>query len=459
MSQLQTHPILTQLDKGIVRSGDDIGLHHQGDWSLAPATLPPVLLLPRNTDEVSQILKLCQFHTQPLVTQGGLTGLSGGATPKQGEWALSLEKMQSIDELDTESLTITVGAGTPLETIQNAAEDAGLVLPLDLGSRGSCTAGGVAATNAGGNQVIQRGMARALILGMEAVQADGTIINSSNKLLKNNAGFDLKQLFIGSEGTLGVITSVTFRLFPKRNICQTALCTCDKFSDVISLLKEAQRNLTGLKAFEVMWSSYFHPSLEATSSRDPFSEKHNYYVLCETEGTDAKITTEEFESTLASAMEKGWVQDAVLAQNEKEAITLWTIRDGVTELVPIMMPGVNFDVGVPIPLMERFSIDAEKALKENLKDCAVYLFGHIGDGNLHLMASTGNEKDLEPIEEIVFDLVRKAKGTITAEHGIGTLKKAWLHYSRTPEELHLMQQLKRMMDPANILNPGRVIDC
>lgn len=452
------HPILSQLENDLYRLGEEGNAKYAKDWSETPAVTPPVVFLPAKTQDVSRILSLCYEHNQSVVTQGGLTGLSGGATPQHNEWALSLERLQSIAELDEQSMTIRVGAGVTLQTIHEKAAEAELVFPLDLGARGSCTAGGITSTNAGGNQVIQRGMARALVLGLEAVLADGTIMSNHNKLLKNNAGFDLKQLFIGTEGTLGVVTEITFRLFPQRPVVQTALCAFANFNDVIGFLKDAQRNILALKAFEVMWAEYFSAATEASSNRDPFAETYDYYVLCEAEGVDAEAAAQEFEMALSEGIEKGLIQDAVIAKSARETQELWEVRDAVTELLPTLKPVANFDVGIPIPEMENFSAAVEKQLKDTFPGCTTLFFGHIGDGNVHLIASTGSDGDVEAIEEIVFAHARAVNGTITAEHGIGVHKKQWLSYSRNDSELALMRMLKRTLDPKNILNPGRVID-
>ena len=248
--------ITKRLGNDIALTGDDVDERYTSDWSRENPCRPDVVLRPRTTQDVSTILKLCNEAGQAIVTQGGMTGLAGGATPRSGEWGLSLERMKGVVELDKESMTMTARAGTPLETLQDQAREAGFLLPLDLGARGSCTIGGNAATNAGGNQVIQYGMTRSLVLGLEAVMADGTVISSKNKLLKNNTGFDLKHLFIGSEGALGIITEVILRLYPEHSSRQSALCGLSEFRHVISLLQDMRRQLPVISSFEVMWKNY-----------------------------------------------------------------------------------------------------------------------------------------------------------------------------------------------------------
>ena len=234
------------LDSALYLSGEEVQDSYAQDWSEAAAHLPEVVLRPRTIDDLSKMMTLATQTSQRIVTQGGRTGLAGGATPQQSEWALSVERMTNIIELDPIGQTITVEAGTTLQAIQEAAAEQGLQFPLDLGARGTATAGGITATNAGGNQVIQYGVTRQLVLGMTAVLPDGTVIAQNNQLLKNNAGFDLKQLLIGTEGVLGVIATITFRLFPKRDVVKTAICAVQNFDEVTDLLSHANRTMTGL---------------------------------------------------------------------------------------------------------------------------------------------------------------------------------------------------------------------
>jgi FAD/FMN-containing dehydrogenase len=449
--------VLADLPEHLYVTGADVGARYDCDWSGEKPHRPGLVFRPRSTQDVSLILRACHAVRQPLVVQGGLTGLSGGATPQRGEWGLSTEFLDAIHELDRDSKTITVGAGTPLQRIQESAEAAGLVFPLDLGARGSCVAGGIVSTNAGGNQVVQHGMARALVLGLEAVLADGTVINNDNKLLKNNAGFDLKQLFIGTEGTLGVVTRVTFRLFPRKAGRPTALCAVSAFEQAVALLHHVELNLPVLSAFEVMWADYYQAAIAATAARDPFDMAHGYYIITETESVDQLAGMEALESALATAIEQGIVADATIAQSVREAEAFWTIRDGASELIPLMQPVATFDVGIPIPRMERFVEDARAALSEAFAACTVLVFGHIADGNLHLLVSTGREEDVHGIYDTVYGIVQGAGGTITAEHGVGATKKDWLHLCRDEAQIALMRQLKAALDPRGILNPGRVV--
>lgn len=457
MNQL-LEKIAAATDRSLILEGADISERYAVDWSRENPCKPDVVLRPVNTLQVSAILRLCNEARQPLVTQGGMTGLAGGATPQPGEWVISLEKMNGIVELDTDSMTLTAKAGTPLETLQNAAREVGLMLPLDLGARGSCTIGGNIATNAGGNQVIQYGMTRSLVLGLEAVMADGTIISSRNKLLKNNTGFDLKHLFIGSEGSLGIVTEAILRLFPATSSRQSALCGMEQFSDVVALLKVMKRKLPVISAFEAMWSSYFRHAVDVIKCRrDPFEHPYNYYVLLESEGNDPDMDEERFQSALFEELESGRIADAVISQSTKDRQDFWAIRDSVGEILRSLRHEANFDIGIPLSETEACIREIDAELNQVFPGLFLLIFGHVGDGNLHLIATTGKPEDTRTIYDIVYRITGEHQGGIAAEHGIGMLKKPWLHLSRSQDEIALMRTLKAAFDPNNILNPGRVI--
>ncbi len=450
--------IAAATDRSLILEGADISERYAVDWSRENPCKPDVVLRPVNTLQVSAILRLCNEARQPLVTQGGMTGLAGGATPQPGEWVISLEKMNGIVELDTDSMTLTAKAGTPLETLQNAAREVGLMLPLDLGARGSCTIGGNIATNAGGNQVIQYGMTRNLVLGLEAVMADGTIISSRNKLLKNNTGFDLKHLFIGSEGSLGIVTEAILRLYPATTSRQSALCGMEQFSDVVALLKVMKRKLPVISAFEAMWSSYFRHAVDVIKCRrDPFEHPYNYYVLLESEGNDPDMDEERFQSALFEELESGRIADAVISQSTKDRQDFWAIRDSVGEILRSLRHEANFDIGIPLSETEACIREIDTELNRVFPGLFLLIFGHVGDGNLHLIATTGKPEDTRAIYDIVYRITGEHQGGIAAEHGIGMLKKPWLHLSRSQDEIALMRTLKAAFDPNNILNPGRVI--
>ena len=404
-------------------------------------------------------MALCHKHDQPVVIQGGLTGLAGGATPMSGEMAISLERMNGIEELDATAMTVTALAGTPLQVLQDAADDSQLILPLDLGARGSCNIGGNVATNAGGTEVIRYGMTRSLVLGLEAVLADGTVINAMNKMVKNNSGYDLKHLFIGSEGTLGIVTRVVLQLQPKSRSSHTALCALNSYESVTKLLVELKRSLgSGLTGFELMWDSYYSKVLEVLPNlSSPFQESHAYYLLVEYKDNDQNLGAERFESALFAQLESGLIDDALIAQSHQDADKFWQIRDGIGELFQVLGPVSNQDVSLPLEQIGPFAEDLDQRLKAKYDNIGVLLFGHIGDNNLHVCAYTGRDEDKLKINEDIMHMIGEYSGAITAEHGVGVIKRDFLALSRTPSEIALMKTLKMAMDPKGILNPKRVI--
>lgn len=458
MSANETIATLRQQGHPVI-AGNEVGERHSVDFTAENALKPPAVLRPASVEELSAAIKVCNGLGQPVVVQGGMTGLAGGATPQAGELALSLERLNGIEELDEAAMTITALAGTPLQVLQEAAEQAGLLLPLDYGARGSCHIGGAIATNAGGNQVIRFGMTRNLVLGLEAVLADGTVISSMNKMLKNNAGYDLKQLFIGTEGTLGVVTRCVLRLLPRLASVCTALCAVESFPQAVKLLRTLQSRLGGsVSAFEVMWAGYFDRVINHSGSlRSPFDQSFPMYALVEAEGPDPQADEERFETALGQALEAGMIANAAVAQSVGDRQMFWAIRDGVAEITADLTPYASLDVSMDIAEMAGFLDQFDAELKEALPDAINLVFGHIGDNNLHLFVSTRREADLKTIFDIGYRLTGTHRGSVSAEHGIGVLKREYLHYSRSPEELALMRRLKRALDPGGILNPGRVI--
>ena len=440
-------------------TGNDIGERYSVDFTGENRQTPLAVVRPKSTREVSLVLKTCSALAQRVVIQGGLTGLAGGATPKPNEVAISLERLSGIEEVDVNSMTLTAMAGTPLQTAQDAATSAGLLLPLDYGARGSCHIGGAIATNAGGNQVIRFGMTRNLVLGLEAVLADGTIISSMNKMLKNNSGYDLKHLFIGTEGTLGVVTRAVLRLFPPLPSKCTSLCAVETFSQSVALLREAQTKLgASISAYEVMWAPYFERVVNHIDNlQSPFNKKFPMYVLIETEGSDEDSDTRRFEDTLEFALNSNIIHDAAIAQSEKDRQDFWDIRDGVGEITKALMPYASLDVSMDIANMPKFLEEFDSKLNQAFPNAMNLVFGHLGDNNLHLFVTTQCQVDIDAIYDLGYDLTGKYAGAISAEHGVGSLKRKYLHHSRTQEEIDLMRRLKKTLDPKEILNIGRVI--
>ena len=439
------------LGEAAVLEGTAIAERHVSDRSATGSKPPLAVVRPRSTAEVSTALRLCNEAGVAVIPQGGMTGLAGGGNPQGGEIAISLELMRGIEEVDQSAATMTVLAGTPLEQAQQAAANAGLFLALDLGARGSCQIGGNLSTNAGGIRVIRYGMARDQVLGVEAVLADGTIMSSLNKMLKNNAGYDLKHLFIGSEGTLGIITRAVLRLHPRPGEITTALCALATYEDVVALLRRAQTELGGVMAFETMWRSYFGYNAKALGLNF-FVGEQDFWVIVE-----STMARESVEAFLGTCMEDGLVQDALLAQSEKEARQFWSVREGFDmEKLPNR---VNFDVSMPISKIGAFADACAAALQKRWPRAYHSFFGHVADSNLHISVSTeyGPNEDMHSVDEIVYGVLRKFGGSVSAEHGIGTLKRPYLGYSRSSDELAIMRRIKAALDPKGILNPGKVI--
>ncbi len=426
---------------------------------------PIALTRPRNTEEVAAILRLCHEHGQRVVPQGGLTGLCDGASPQAGDLALSLERMSGIEEIDSDACTLTALAGTPLEAIQDAAQKAGFLCALDLGSRGSCAIGGNVSTNAGGNRVLRYGMTRDLVLGLEVVLADGTVLRSLNKMIKNNSGYDLKQLFIGAEGTLGVVTRVVLRLHPRPSSTCTAVCGLRDFAHAVRLLRHVRGQLGGtLSAFEAMWPDFYQLATTRVAGHTaPLPAVHGLYVLLDAWGPDQTVDQSRFDAVLASALEQGLIEDATIAQSAQQAANFWKLREAtMSEARRFWSPYVSFDVSIPVGRFGDFVADCRAQISARFPSAEHVYFGHVADSNLHaavhVPATASGRFPKREIEELIYGLVRERKGAVSAEHGIGLRKKAFLSYSRTPEEIRLMQVIKRALDPKGILNAGKLFD-
>jgi FAD/FMN-containing dehydrogenase len=443
-------------EAGVVEGAVATEMAHS-NWSRLGT--PRAVLRPGSTTEISRILAFCHEASQPVVAWGGKTGLVEGANA-DGAFALSLERMSRIEEVDPAGGTMTVEAGCILQTIQETADAHGLFFPLDLGARGSATIGGNISTNAGGNRVIRYGMTREMVLGLEAVLADGTVVSSLNRLLKNNAGYDLKQLFIGTEGTLGVVTQAVLRLRPRPGSTAVALAAVDSFPALPRLLRHVERGLSGgLSAFEVMWEDFYRlVTTPPARGRAPIAYAHPYYVLIEQLGSDEASDIALFERVLGAALEDDIIADAVVAKSQAERSAVWSLRDDVAQCMR-NAPIFTFDVSLPIVEMENYVADVRgRLLKRWNETTSLMVFGHLGDCNLHLIIGVGDGKPdtRHAIEEIVYGALEGRSGSVSAEHGIGLEKRAYLHLSRSESEIALMRQLKRTLDPRNILNPGKV---
>ena len=355
---------------------------------------------------------------------------------------------------------MTVEAGCILQNVAEAAEGEGLFFPLDLGARGSATIGGNISTNAGGNRVIRYGMTRDMVLGLEAVLADGTIVSSLNRLIKNNAGYDLKQLFIGTEGTLGVVTRAVLRLRPKPGSHAVALAAVDRFELLPRLLRHVERGLAGqLSAFEVMWADFYRlVTTPPAKGRAPLPHGHPHYVLVEQLGGDEAADMIQFERVLGEAIEQGIIADAVIAKSEAERSAIWSLRDDVNQCLQ-NKPIFTFDVSLPITEMENYLEVVRDALRAHWPGTlSLMIFGHLGDCNLHLIIGVGDKEARHAVEDIVYASLAGRSGSVSAEHGIGLEKREYLPLSRSEAEIALMRRLKQALDPHNILNPGKIFE-
>ena len=435
----------------------------QSSW-IDPAPLQALALLrPRTTAEVAAAMAICHAARQPVIVYGGGTNLVRATQSTPGDLLLSLERMAAIVDIDAANRTMTVQAGAPLQRVQEAAAAADLFFPLDLAARGSATIGGCIAMNAGGVRVLRYGVMRELVLGVEAVRADGTVLTGLNHMLKNNAGYDLKQLFIGSEGTLGVVTQAVLRLFPAPRTASTALLGMDDFAQVTALLPLLQRDLGGaLASFEVMWNGYYRlTTTPPAPTRPPLSQEYGYYVLVETLGGDERSDRQHFERALDHAAHNGLFADAVIAGSERQRAELWRVREDSEQIERQHHLAFGYDVSLPIGAMEEYVADVMSGIELYFGDEArCWVYGHLGDGNLHInvWAPQMQPDDAGRVAAIVYGPLRLARGSISAEHGIGLEKKAYLALSRTPEEIATMRLLKRTLDPHNILNPGKLFD-
>ncbi|GED22932.1 FAD-binding oxidoreductase [Halomonas halmophila] len=449
-----------QLGDNAVITGNDVTARSV-DWLTGAPCLAAAIVRPGTPDELADILRLCHAARQPVVTHGGLTGLVHGTEASSEELVISLERLDAIEAIDPVGATLTVQAGAPLQKVQEAAEEAGLQFALDLGARGSCTIGGNIATNAGGNRVIRYGMMRQQVLGLEAVLADGCIISSMSPMLKNNAGYDLKQLFIGSEGTLGIVTRAVLRLQPAMPDTRAALVACPSFEALTGLLGHMRQTLGGeLSAFEAMWRNHYRLLTEISGRHaPPLSTESPFYVIIESQAVDADRHGERFDQAFESAIEEGLLTDAAIAQSDAQRDGLWAIREDIEGLVSLLAPVMTFDVSLPIGDMDAYVEHVETMLREHWPSGRLVVFGHLGDGNLHLSVGVGSDDadTRHRVERCIYEPLADLGGSVSTEHGIGLEKRSWLHVSRTPEEIAVMATLKQALDSHSLLNRNKVI--
>ncbi|QUS38443.1 FAD-binding oxidoreductase [Tardiphaga alba] len=456
-------------DKYAITDQADVHAYVTEDRNLFTGT-SPLVLRPGSTAEVAAICKLATETRTAIVPQGGNTGLVGGQTPYGGEVVLSMRRMDKVREIDTSSNTMTAEAGLVLQIAQQRAAEADRLFPLSLGSEGSCTIGGNLSSNAGGTTALAYGVAREMALGLEVVLADGRILNGLSKLKKDNTGYDLRNIFIGAEGTLGIITAATLKLFPKPRAVETAFVGLKSPEDALKLLGISRSQAGGnLTSFELIAHIAVDFSVRhGIGIRDPLTSKHDWYVLMELSSgrDDARAT---LESILEQGFEEGIVDDAAIAENISQRQAFWKLRE---EISPAQKPeggSIKHDISVPVAAVPAFIAEANAAVAKVMPGARPVPFGHLGDGNIHYNVSqpsetlgdkAGRENFLarwHDVSDVVFEVVLRMGGSISAEHGIGQLKAADLPGVKDPVAMELMRGFKAMLDPLNILNPGKVL--
>ncbi|WP_226383421.1 FAD-binding oxidoreductase [Burkholderia mayonis] len=428
-------------------------------YNESPGVRPRALVRPISVDDVSRTLALCARLRQPVVPQGGLTGLAFGSVALGGEVVLSMERFAGIEAIDAAAGTMIVRAGTTLQAVQEAADAAGFAFGVDLGARGSCQIGGMLATNAGGARAIRFGMMREQTLGIEAVLADGTVVTSLNRMLKNNAGYDVKQLFIGSEGTLGVITRAVLRLHPPLAAPATALCRVSDYDTLVRLWRDVRATLPCVVSFEAMWPAFYrYVAVHTPGVTPPFDAGDDFVVLIECAASDPRTDARDaLEQCLGACFDAGLVTDAALAASERQMRDMWTLREGLAiDALPHLL---NFDVSLPVAELGAFAERCDAALRARWPHAVCLCFGHVGDGNVHVGVSLADlpAHGADGVERVVYEIVRAMGGSISAEHGIGVLKRPYLGYSRSAAEIGVMRAMKSALDPLGILNPGKVL--
>ena len=440
------------------------------DWRKRDRGKALAVVRPASTAHVAAVVKACAASGTSIVPQGGNTGLVGGSTPDDSgtQVLLSLQRMNKVRSIDTANLTMTVEAGCVLQSLQETAQQQGLLFPLSLAAEGSCTIGGNLATNAGGTQVVRYGNARELCLGLEVVTAQGEVWEGLTGLRKDNTGYDLRDLFIGSEGTLGVITAATMKLYPLPAATLTAWAAVPSLDAAVTLLGLAHKGLgAGLTGFEVMGQF----ALELTAKhfpqlRIPLYGMAPYCVLLENSDHESELHARgQFERLLETALADGCITDAVVAENIAQARQLWHIRESIPLAQAQEGLNIKHDISIPVSRVPEFCRETDALLRQAIPGVRLVNFGHLGDGNLHynVQAPVGGDmsaflRDFEPqVNTIVYDTVTRYDGSISAEHGVGTHKLEKLEKHKSPVALALMRAIKRSLDPHNLLNPGRVL--
>ena len=438
------------------------------DWRGRIHGVSPAMLAPESTDEVVEIVKAAAEYGVPLVPQGGNTGMAAGATPAPdgSEMLLSMRRMNRIRSLSAEDRMAVAEAGVVLATLHERAGEIGMRFPLTLGSRGSCTIGGLASTNAGGTQVLKFGTMRSLVAGVEAVLPDGSVHSGLSGLKKDNRGYNLDQLLVGAEGTLGVITAVALRLVPavaSRAVAWAGVESPERALGLLRFVEDRSRNIEG---FELVSGDSLQLVLKhIPGTRPPLADDHAWHVLIEVTTSDGGWdVVEELEQLLAAAIRSGLADDAVIAASEAQAEAFWRIRDSISEAERTEGPTLAHDVSVPVSEMPNFIVDASRAVEKKFPGVIASAFGHLGDGNIHFHVRAGShtapdwyDREGRAISRFVDDLVAERGGSISAEHGIGQLKIEEFERLAPPGRIHALQAIKHALDPLGIMNPGKLV--
>jgi len=428
--------------------------------SVTGEAMPPVpVLRPRDTGELAKALEICTAHKTPVIPLGGSTGLVGGLRHSGNEVYLSLELMNRIESIDPVNRVATVQAGVVLQTLHQAVEDAGLSFPVDLGARGSATIGGLISTNAGGEKAFRFGMMREQVLGLEVVTASGQVLDLSNAMIKNNTGYDLKHLFIGAEGTLGIVTRVQLRLRPQLPNVKTAFALIPDFASALELRNRVEAALgNDLTAFEVMWPEVYEMTTRHRTGRLPLPLTSGIYLLFESEAGTAR-DPEAFETAMAALYEDGLVEDMAIAASQADRRDMWAIRNDIEAIIRTLSPLLAFDISLPVSSMQRCVEELDKELKAKWPETRLARFGHLGDNNLHIVVTIGEDtmRKKSDISTIVYNRVIASNGCISAEHGIGVDKLPWFEMGKASAATALMQIIRIALDPNSILNPGKTI--
>lgn len=434
------------------------------DWLKDFTPAPSCVLLPKTSLEVQSIVRLCFKESIPLVPSGGRTGYSGGATATNGEVILSLERLNKIQEINTEDCTVTCEAGVVTEVLQQKVEDKSLYFPLDLASKGSSQVGGNVATNAGGIHVLRYGNTKNWVLGAKVVTGSGELLNLNRGLVKNQTGYNLLGLLTGSEGTLGVVVEVTLKLIPKPLDKQRILVAVDDSANILPLLQRCRALFPYLSAFEYFGKVALDYVLKHTDKQSPFSETFGHYVLLELESFELQ-KSEILEEKLGTLIEDSLVSDVIIAQSSKQSEELMSYRELISETLSAHYVPHKNDISVRVGDTIQLLNKLEALVESNYDGYSVVVFGHIGDGNFHVTVLKPEEMsdvdffaDCRKKDEMLFTLVQDFGGSVSAEHGVGLLKKDFLHYSCSSEEIQLMKGIKAVFDPKGILNPGKIFD-